>query len=79
VQPIVITNILDDVAGFLCHHNERYLISAEIDIEAWGDVKVVSCIFLLNPITLSQRQIAGSINLGQSTVNDYLARFTRPV
>jgi len=25
---------------------------------------------------LSQRQIAGSINLGQSTVNDYLARFT---
>jgi len=39
--------------------------------------KLLELLRLHFDLKLSQRQIAGSINLGQSTVNDYLARFTR--
>jgi transposase len=39
--------------------------------------KLLELLRLHFDLKLSQRQIADSINLGQSTVNDYLARFTR--
>jgi hypothetical protein len=39
--------------------------------------KLLELLRLHFDLKLSQRQIAGSINLGQSTVNDYLARFIR--
>jgi len=39
--------------------------------------KLLELLRLHFDLKLSQRQIAGSIKLGQSTVNDYLARFTR--
>ena len=39
--------------------------------------KLLELLRLHFDLKLSQRQIAGSTNLGQSTVNDYLARFAR--
>jgi Winged helix-turn-helix DNA-binding len=39
--------------------------------------KLLELLRLHFDLKLSQRQIAGRTNLGQSTVNDYLARFSR--
>ena len=39
--------------------------------------KLLELLRLHFDLKLSQHQIAGSINIGQSTVSDYLARFTR--